>query len=517
MSLRTQRILLAVAIAFAYLYPFPYFSEIRSANELPRAYLTQAMVDEGTVAIDTGVARYGKTVDVSPFDGHSYSNKAPGSSMLAAPAYLVLKGIKGLTGGSPSLTETVWVSRLATGIVPTLLFLLLLWRFLKPLAPNERARRAVIVAYALGSMAMTYSLLFIAHQLSAAFVGTALILSVWFARGELKRRWIVVAGFAMGAAVLTDYQAAFAGVPLAFFVSWRFLRPRSRDLRAFALMALGAAIPIAVLFLYHDAAFGHPLRTGYHASETFAHFHQRGFLGLDQFRSEALWGSTFAADNGLFFLSPFWLIALVGFVLLFREKSRPHPLGKELAVVCVATFVIYIAFISSIAFWRGGWQLGPRYITVMLPFLVVGLAVAVQRIFSAPLPVADVGRGLVWGLIVVGVCIYSLSSSQFQHFPEKFGNPFFDVTLRLYGDGAAPYSVGWALGLRGIWAHLPFLAAVVCALVLAFQPTRKNWRIAAIGAACAVTILLVYSQIDGVADPQVSERAYRFVISTFPK
>src|SRR5690606_6933395 len=57
----------AAALAFLYVYSFPYFAETRHANELPRAYLTRAMVDDGTFAIDSGVRRWGSTADVSPY------------------------------------------------------------------------------------------------------------------------------------------------------------------------------------------------------------------------------------------------------------------------------------------------------------------------------------------------------------------------------------------------------------------------------------------------------------------
>ena len=79
---RAKRFLFGGLIAVAYLYCFPYFPGMRSANELPRIYLTMAMVDEGSFAIDSGAKRWGQTVDMSPSKGHLYSNKAPGSSML---------------------------------------------------------------------------------------------------------------------------------------------------------------------------------------------------------------------------------------------------------------------------------------------------------------------------------------------------------------------------------------------------------------------------------------------------
>ncbi len=58
------------AIAVAYLYVFPFFPQIHSANELPRVYLVQAIVDDHTFAIDRGVATWGTTADVSPSGGH---------------------------------------------------------------------------------------------------------------------------------------------------------------------------------------------------------------------------------------------------------------------------------------------------------------------------------------------------------------------------------------------------------------------------------------------------------------
>ncbi len=496
-----------MVIAFAYLYPFPYFSKIRSANELPRVYLTMAMVEDGTFAIDSGVKRWGSTVDVSPSGGHSYSNKAPGSSMLAIPGYVALKGVASLGDKEPSLAASVWVSRFTTGVIPSLLFLLLLWRFIGRFGGSERARRMAIVAYALGSMAMTYSLLFIAHQLSAVCIGSAMIVIAWVICDGLDRRWLAAAGFAAGAAVLCDYQAAFAGVPLAVWLTWRTLIKR-RDIGAFVYAAAGAAVPIAILLIYHWQAFGAPFRTGYHASKTFAHFHSRGFLGLDQFRWEALFGSTIAADNGLLFLSPILLLAPFGwFALLSRRDSNG---AEPLAAISIVTVEIYIAFISAIAFWRGGWQLGPRYITVMLPAAMIGIAAGFAAADKRPST-----RALAIAALLVSVTIYSLSSAMFPHFPEKFDNPFFELILSLYRDGLAPYSAGWAVGLRGLAAHVPFVMAVAVALWLAVQPSRENWRAPLGGLVLALVVLFAYSTIEGGGP--IADRAYEFVVSTFPK
>jgi 4-amino-4-deoxy-L-arabinose transferase-like glycosyltransferase len=492
---------LPVALVLAYLYSFPYFAEIQSANELPRVYLTQAMVEEGTFAIDTGVRRWGTTADVSPHEGRSYSNKAPGSSFLAVPAYLVLRAVR---GGDPGLAEMTWAFRVTTGIVPTLLFLLLLWRFLGRFAPRSETRRLTIAAYALGTMAMTYSVLFIAHQLAAVCIATAYILIVWVVEDGLDRRWLWAAGLAAGCAPLVDYQAAFAGVPIAVYLLYH-TAVRARQWKPAAMAAAGAVPPIALLFYYHWRCFGSPFRTGYDASESFAHFHQEGFLGMDGLRWEAFVGSTVAPDNGLLFFCPMLLLAIPGWVILARRRQWWH-LGITLAVV-----VGYLLFISSLTFWRGGWQLGPRYITAMLPFAMVPVAVAL-----AAAEARWWTRGAALGLILVGVVVYAVSAGQYPHFPEKFFNPLYEVTFRLIADGHAPYNAGWLVGLRGLPSLVPYLALLFAVVVYVALPSRRHWRSAALGAALAAAILASYSLAPGGGP--AADRAYeRWVAGVMPR
>ena len=208
------------AIAVVYLYVFPYFPRIHSANELPRAYLVKAIVADHTFAIDRGVAAWGATADVSPSGGHQYSNKAPGASLLAVPAYAAVRAV----AGEPSLAATIWICRVFAGIAPMLAFLWLLWGFLVRFAPDPDIRRLVLLAYALGSLAMTYSILFYSHQLGAICAASAWILALDVVDGRRGRWAMAAAGLLAGAAPLADYQAAFAVVPVAVHVLARLWR-----------------------------------------------------------------------------------------------------------------------------------------------------------------------------------------------------------------------------------------------------------------------------------------------------
>jgi hypothetical protein len=479
-----------VAIAVAYLYVFPYFPRIQSANELPRVYLVKAMADDHTFAIDRGVARWGGTADVSPYKGHQYSNKAPGSSLVVVPFYVAVRA----AFGEPSLAATLWLCRFIAGVIPALWFLWLLWGFLERYAPDPAIRRLVLVAYGLGSMAMTYALLYYSHQLSTVCIAAAWIYALDVIDRRRGLRAMVAVGLLAGAAPLVDYQAAFAGVPLLVYLVVR-MWGRRELLPALGIAAACAAIPIVILLAYHAACFGSPFRTGYDTSETFAHFHKQGFLGMRSLRWVAFRGSLWMPDNGLLVLSPWVLLAIPGGVVLWRRGDR----GLVITIAAIA--LIYILFITSITFWRGGWGVGPRYITVMLPFLLPLVAAALQAWCERPLVV-----GAVSGTIVSSVVIYCLAQVTFPYWPDSLKNPFVETTLRLLADNAVAPNVGSALGITGIVGTLPYLATVGGLLGLALW-RAGGWRTTVVACGVGCAILAGFLLIAPRTGPH-AERAY---------
>lgn len=553
------------AIAVAYLYIFPYFPKIKSANELPRLYLIQAIVDDHTFAIDDGVARWGTTADVSPSRGHWYSNKAPGSSMAVVPVYAFIN-----IATEPSLGFTMWIARVVGGIVPMLLFLWLAYGFLERFAPAAPIRRLVLFAYAFGSMAMTYSLVFYSHQLGAICVASSWMLAVDSVEGKRGLGAMAAAGFLAGAALLVDYQAVFAAVPVAIYVAARLWgRPWRRLNRAIAVALPAALVPVIVLLLYHWACFGSPWRTGYDASQNFAQFHQQGFLGLTELRWKAFVGSTVKADNGLVTLAPWLLLAIPGVFALGsglylpdRRSSDParRAAGKFVlvlglvllvssatlglltditpgirywvvdgpvligivmcaagaweivpsrggdrgtALVAVAVTVIYLLFVSSINFWRGGWGVGPRYITAMLPFLLPPIAAMLQTWRNRP-----VVMGVASGLIIVGVVVYTLSSATFPYWPDKFHHPLYEVTFRLIGEDLVAPNLGSAIGISGVLGVVPFVA-LISALLAGTIHQIAGWRGLILATIIASTVLTAYGLIQH-GGPEV-EQPFAFV------
>src|SRR5262249_19037924 len=100
-----RRLALRAGFVVAFIYTFPYFAALHSANEMPRLFLTEEMLDRGTFRLDARWSELtqGSTFDVSTTpDGHRYSNKAPGASFLALPAYAAVKSWHRVFGGAPS-------------------------------------------------------------------------------------------------------------------------------------------------------------------------------------------------------------------------------------------------------------------------------------------------------------------------------------------------------------------------------------------------------------------------------
>ena len=258
--------------ALVYLYAFPYFDRLRSANELPRVLTTQEIVERGTFRLNARMNELGSRWDIATTpDGRYYQNKAPGPSLLALPAYLVLK-LFGVT----SLRASTWAFRVTVSALPAALFLVFFYRLSARFSIDEGARRSALLAYGLGSPAVPYAVLFMSHQPAAVSAGGAFVAAVTLVRqGFVERRPLRAAlvGLLAGISLMMDYQSALCAAAVAVYLL--ACSPRRIHDASFAL--LGSAIPLAVLAAYHAACFGSPLKTGYSMADP---VHAQGFMGL---------------------------------------------------------------------------------------------------------------------------------------------------------------------------------------------------------------------------------------------
>lgn len=450
---RRWALYILVGLAFLYLYPFPYFHGLNNPAENSRILMTRSLVDRGTFALDATMRKaYGSNGDLAVRDGKHYSCKAPGTSYLGVP---VLAGAR-LTGVESQRAET-WVLRVFLSVLPSIAFLFLFGRFIRPFVPDERGWILVMAGMAGGTMYLTYGLLLYGHQQAAISLGGAFLC---FYANRLRPRdsalLLAAGGGLLALAVSCEYQSVFSSVIVGLY-GLSILRRHSRCLWMF----VGAVLPVALTMLYHHSAFGSALSTGHDFLENQAYrsYQQHGYKGMFVFSWTGLWGTLFSPRNGLFFYSPWLLFFLPGLAAMYRKPT----LRLEALVIGLAV-LFYVGFVSSMVAWKGGWSVGPRYLGAIIPLMILPVAVYL----GTPAGSRPGVRILVAAAVMTSMVVYGLSSAVYPHLPEGIQNPFFEIVLPLVKTGHVPWSLGAFAGLRGLASALPYLLvlAVLLAAVL---------------------------------------------------
>lgn len=491
-----------VVIGALYLSLFTYHPQLRSPNELCRLWQTRALVEYGTLELNRALVEYGYVGDLSVKDGRYYPSKAPLLSFAAVPIYALLR----LYGGSsryavPEIPLVYW-SRLLLTALPTLAMLIWLRRFLRAYVAPSIAN-ALTATYALGSLAFSYSLLFMSHQ-PAAVLLFASFYALWrCGRGDWRQRGYLFAGACAGAALACEYTAALgiAGLLLYGVLGLTLNRGSgttrlSRTLGPLGL-SLAGAIPFALaLALYHQRCFGHPLETGYlHlADSAYQPWHLGGFLGIRLPDLRALLLSLFSPLRGLFTLAPFLLLTIPGFIVQFR-RARGEPEQRALFGAGVAVFLGYLYFSSAFSYESWGWTTGPRHLTTLVPFLLLPAGLFLHGLASGGRAIDRYLLAAAAGACAVSVAITG-SLTMVNYIPDSTSNAFYGLALPLFRAGYFPPTVEVFFGIVNPWSGgFTFLllsaAAVLIAVELARATSSHPGRpLASVGV--TVLIALVY-------------------------
>lgn len=457
------------AIAACFLYPFPYFERLNNPNENVRLYMTMAIAEEGTVAIDGPTRRFGWVNDRAERDGHLYAGKAPGASFLGVPAYAAARWVASSCGLDLDRAAALRVLRLAAVTLPTLALLLAFRRFLDEQPGGSWLRDAVLLAYGLGTMAYAYGMMFAGHQLAAvALWGGLFALYRAAERVEAGRRGApllaALGGLLVGAAPVMEYPAA-VGAAVVFVYAAVVLRRRPLLV---GLALASAALPLGGLLWFHAEAFGSPLAFPYDFIENpaFQRLLGEGWHGSTLPRLDRLATMVGAPSFGLFFFTPLFLLSPVGWVAMARAWRELPDRARHLAWALPTTALALLLYLASSALWRAGWAVGPRYIATAVP------ALALSACWGADAVVRRWPRGgaiAVAVLVLLSVLHSGTSGALYPHQPEPFDNPVYDLNLPLLRMGYAPHTLAEPLGLYGWPSLVPLaiLAAIPCLLVAA--------------------------------------------------
>jgi hypothetical protein len=432
---------------------YAYFYQAGGWNQNSRFDLTRAVVEQGTLSID---AFQENTGDKAERDGHWYTDKAPGLSLLAVPAYALVHAVRSGAVVAGSYLATVFAVAL-----PSALAALQLFALARSIGLSAAWAAALTLAYALGTLALPYSTIFYGHQLSAA-LGLSAFALVW------RRRAPLLAGLLLGLAVAVDYTSVILVIGV---MGYAVAKLGARGV----LWLIAGGVPIALaLGAYHAAAFGHPLALPY---EFVLQEHRRmgWFMGIAGPDPRVMGALLVGRYRGLFYGSP-WLVAgIPGLVVLARRGFRRE------AITCGGIVLAYLVLNAGLVDWPGGWAMGPRYLIPAIPFLAIG-AMGLVLAWPAGAPTRRVLAGAGGAAVAVSFALMLMGTAVRPDVPLTIARPFTQFVIPSFwhgrvarsnhaidGEGVSGVQAAWNLG------HLVGLQRLPTLLPLAAWMALTGW------------------------------------------
>ncbi|MCX6348943.1 MAG: hypothetical protein NTV79_05515, partial [Candidatus Aureabacteria bacterium] len=501
-----------------------------NTNEYSRVFLTRALIDNQKFSIDDIIALH-NTQDKSFYNGHFYTNKAPGSSLLATPAYLVLRLVEINFRFQLSEEAILYLIKLVCLSAISVAFLSLMFKFWGYISLIFPIREAFLIVYALGTLVWPYSTLYYGHLLSglALFLGFLILFDARdLIRGTAE---IVQAGFFCGLAFLIEYPTLIVSLVIFLYACAVFKNKKA----VFYLLAGAAAVYCLAVYFDDIAAFlsdrlvrwiPPPLPP---VPGTKAPLHPSpGFMIPLLYILGALYLLILSWKARVLFLFLFGLAAPVGIAFFYHNRCFGGPFNfpyyfetyqefflahsRGIAGVTVPRFDLILQLLFSP--FRGLFYYSP--ILLLAPFGIVKmlkdrlwrkegalilLASIAYLLFNGafsdweggwsmgprhlvpliPFWLTAVmylaGKSTTGGrrvlaaaaapLGVISIVFMAFGVSTFPYFPKEFSNPLYDLSVRFLLRGKYAPNLGEFFGLKGLETLIPF-AAIVGGLILLY-------------------------------------------------
>jgi len=356
--------------------------DVANPQDTTRYELTRHIVLHHSLTVEPDI------FDRAVYGGRAYSDKAPGMSFLAIPAYSVERAL-GVARAPRDWTGkgdlSLWGIRVATSGLLFLLAGLLVGRAAEALVEGTGA--ATLAVFGTATLAAPLAPTLFEHD-AAAFWAVAGFLLAW---RQSRPLLLVAAGIALGTGVLFQYAVGSIAIVVAAYVA---VRERKRV----GWLVLGGLVPALALGAYNRAAFGSPFHLSYrYVANRYSELQHGGFFGIGIPRLSGL-SEVLVGDRGLLLLSPVLVAAAVGLGLMWLRGYRGE------AAVAATVSVLFVLADAAYFIPYGGNSPGPRFAVPALPFLALGLPFALARFPKATLALAAVScvltsiDSLTWGL-----------------------------------------------------------------------------------------------------------------------
>ena len=210
--------------------------------------------------------------------------------------------------------------------------------------------------------------------------GLAIALGVW--AGMLVNSKLVFVISLPGAAL-------FAGMRI-----WRH-HGMATLARTAGWVLLGAVPGMIMLFGYNYVRFGSFLGTGYGVGEGASRaFGESLFFGLH--------GLFFSLGKSIFLYNPPLIVAMLALPLVLRDDR----FGRDWLWAAVLTALPPVFVYARLVFWSGDWAWGPRYLTYLVPVLLLPGVLALQLLRDQGSQLrAHLAMAAAWATLAAGLFV----------------------------------------------------------------------------------------------------------------
>jgi hypothetical protein len=346
---------------------FQYLSSIPISN----TSFTRSIVLNRSLNLDAYPQASG--IDIIKLNGHYYPAYPPGYSFMAVPFYGALQVFNfvwvrlfdPMTAASSLFLESLALelpSILALALLTMLVFRLLVFYKVSTTVASLTAWSLPFTTFLLGYSASAFF-----HLPAAALLFLSFYLLVSSLNYPLTRSLFV--GLAMGGVVLTEYVPAICFIPLGI----AFLM-RSRSVVKSSVVLAGFVVGLVVLGLYNNYLFGGPLNFGENFAATSGNKEaiSKG-ISFSGNPVTSLVGNYLSITKGLFPNAPLAVLGVLGMWFFFKKKRGDFLLALSFLLIVSGVYAFWHD-------WGGGWSLGPRFYTSLLPFFFLGAGFFLDQI-----------------------------------------------------------------------------------------------------------------------------------------
>ena len=426
------------------------------------------MIEEKGLSID----RFSHmTKDIAYYNGKFYTDKAPGMSFMAYPSALatvsILKSLSpkygwiGLRDGKivwvdsgNRITIPFWIvnqviTLFTSGLITAFAALAIYFVALK-LGAGLGGAVFASLAYGIGTPAWGWATTVFGHVSAGGclFLGFTALFYLLHSSPNARRDFLL--SFASGALLVWAVVVEFPSAPVSFIIglyglygirSWE----KGRILRVLLSGLAGGLIFLTPLVIYNYQILGKPFGSLY-AYAVYFPYMREGFFGLGYPDFSVVLKLLFDGKHGILWYSPLLIFAPWAIYALWKKPGH-----KPLAVILILIPIYYLLWNSSFQHWSGGEATTPRYLTPMLPFLCLPLAL----LWSGSLRTL---RTAFLILLAASVLISLMSVSvSMLHGQQASGNTVFTYLLPKFVEGQTQ------------WLSLPMM-------VLYFSPELSGYN-----------------------------------------